>query len=243
MLSTLEKDLLESVKKLKKIDKDKELEKIPLSSVIAFHKNLEQSLHKSLDIVTKQNLFNSLTFFMSNELWNDYGIYGSKKKQTRNKSASNTYSRGRLLFIDFGQHNIGLEFSYEHIGIVLQDFGKLVTVVPVTSDRGQTFDPNIEKAVIRVKSSSYNQFENDSILLLHQIRSVGKNRIVKDLFKTIGKTPLMESVEKNILSTYTPFVNKSFNENIAELNKQIGEKELKIEKLTEKLKAAGIPTE
>lgn len=239
-MSTSEEQLLATIKNLKKNDKDKHLEKVKLSSIISFNNNLEKSFQKSLEAVKKQDLFNSLSFYMWNEIWNDYGIYGAKKEHKRNKFAGKNFSRGRLIFIDYGQHNIGREFSYEHIGVVLQDFGNLITVLPVTSDRGQTFDSRIEKSIIRVKSKDYNQFDNDSILLLHQIRSIDKNRIVKDLFKAIARTPLMEKIEENLVLTYSPYLNKKSEDTITALNTQIGEQNLRIDELEKILEANGI---
>jgi hypothetical protein len=178
---------------------------------------LDNTLKNSLEILQKISLKDTLEFSLWNDIWNQYGIYGNKKLEYRNNSASKSYSRGRILLIDFGHHNIGLEFSLEHMGVVLRDFDGLLEVVPITSDRGQTYTKIIENIIIRVKKDDYQQFKHDSILLVHQIHSIGRNRIVRDTGNSIAHSPLMELLEEKISRTYSPFAIKKLNNEIARL--------------------------
>ncbi|HYK74330.1 MAG TPA: type II toxin-antitoxin system PemK/MazF family toxin [Pseudoneobacillus sp.] len=224
--------LMENLKELKKIDdsKSKKIEKIKLIDILQLNDSIDKSLSKTKEIITKQSLLSSSFFLRSSETWNQYGIYGNKKNDKINHWAGKSYSRGKLLFIDYGQYNIGEEFSLEHMGIVIQDFGNdLITVLPVTTDRGQTYHKNIERSIIRVKSKDYSQFEHNSILLIHQIITVSKNRIIKELVKakTLKGTPLFEEIQERIVSSFAYDTHKG----IIELNSKLGEKELEIEKL------------
>lgn len=203
-------------------------ESLNVSDLGKFQSLLENSLSDSLNALKEVGLKDAFTFAQWNSLWNQYGIYGEKKRENRNNFSSKTYKRGRLLLIDFGEHNIGLEFSYKHIGVVLKDFGGLVMVAPVTTDRGQSYPSNVQNAVVRVKSEEYNQFDHDSVVLLHQISSVAKNRVIKDLFKTVSSTPLMVEIDETLMDLYSPYSRDEKNRN----ERESLEKDKKIQELS-----------
>lgn len=190
---------------------------------------LNKTFSDSFTNLQDNNLKQIVDFTLWNDFWNKYGIYGKNKKENRNTFSRKRYSRGRLLFIDYGHHNVGLEFSLSHIGIVLKDFGDLLEVLPVTSDKNQTYSRDIENTIIRVKKAQYNQFDDNSILLIHQIQSISKNRIIKDLFKSIKHTPLMEEIEEKIYSTYTPYLKSKMTNEFNRLNQIILAKEEEIQ--------------
>lgn len=214
----INKVLLQKI--LNNIEENK-LSNISIKTIEDVRIELESTIKTSLSLLYKTNLKEVIEFILWNDIWNQYGIYGTDKFKNRNNSSINSYSRGRLLLIDFGNHNIGLEFSLEHMGVVIRDFDGLLEVVPITSDHGQIYNKHIENVIIRIKKDEYPQFNNDSILLIHQIQSIGKNRIVRDIGQSIAFTPLMELLEEKISKTYSPFKMKNISEEINKLKKDI----------------------
>ncbi|OEF98949.1 hypothetical protein BHF71_10585 [Vulcanibacillus modesticaldus] len=219
-----------------KLEQNCEKLNLSLNDNFIINNELDRTINNSNEILKNLPLLDIINFISWNDVWNKYGIYGSKKQEQRNNFSSKSYSRGRLLLIDYGHHNIGLEFSYEHIGVVLKDFGNLILVLPVTSDRGKRYPSKIENTIIRVKSEEYNQFDNDSILLLHQITSIGKNRIIKDLFQNISRTELFKKVEEKLIQIYSPYVNKLNKDKVKEFEKLIKNQEDEIEKLRRQIR-------
>jgi mRNA-degrading endonuclease toxin of MazEF toxin-antitoxin module len=186
---------------------------------------VSQSLYLTLrDTRSKmknQTLRTSITFSLWNHLYNDYGIHGDKREQTKKPVCGKNYSRGRLLLIDFGHHNIGREFSYPHIGIVLANYYRMLIVAPVTSDEGKTYPPDIEKSIVHARCSEYSQFRKDSLILAHQIRVIDKNRVINDLHQTIAKTDLMKDVEEILMNTLSPYQSNEYQRRLEEKEQEV----------------------
>lgn len=219
------------LKKLQKRDDGEIFKTLSIASFTRMQTDLESSLEKTKEIMLGEEIINSIDFIIGNELWNQYGVYGNDKESDRNEFSSKTYSRWRMLNINYGHYKIGAEFAYDHIGIVLKDYGKVIKVLPVTTDRGKTFSKDIEEAIVRVKSSDYPQFKNDSILLVHQITTVSKNRIKSDLFNSISKSTLAQQVEANLYKLYSPYLKRLNDDEVVRLNREIDEKNKEIEEL------------
>ncbi|MET3505626.1 type II toxin-antitoxin system PemK/MazF family toxin [Halalkalibacter oceani] len=224
--------ILHTFENLTNKEKERLLKEFKVKSFVELHLKINESLKKTLNVIENQDLINASKFVRWNDDWNEYGIYGSKREVLK-EVASKTYSRGRILFIDFGHHNIGREFSHNHAGVVLKDFGSVIEVLPITSDKGKKFSSDIEKAIIRVKKADYNQFDNNSILLTHQIQSISKNRIIKDLHKTIAKTELMVQIEERLSFTYAPYYSKKQNDEINSLSEKVLQLEEEIRIMSE----------
>jgi hypothetical protein len=121
-----------------------------------------------------------IPFIFWNDFWNDCGIYGPNRDTAVRPQTSLRYSRGRKVFVDFGCSNIGKETSLPHPAFIIYNFAETAIVVPTTSDDGSTFTPEMESALIRCKGDKI-IFPNDTIINLHQIRVISKNRIIRDL--------------------------------------------------------------
>ncbi|MBS4191204.1 type II toxin-antitoxin system PemK/MazF family toxin [Bacillus sp. FJAT-49705] len=162
----------------------------------------------------------------------DYGTFGYKTHLIRkyNKDDGSefhfnqTFSRGKMLSIDFGVTNIGREFSLTHTGIVIADYTSMVVVVPLTSQNSINLDKvptNIKKTFIPVYKKDYPQLENDSYIQVHQIKSVSKNRITrKGIIGSLANTPIMEELEMALIKSHSPYANKLLQEQIDSLSKQ-----------------------
>ncbi|MFE8701082.1 type II toxin-antitoxin system PemK/MazF family toxin [Cytobacillus sp. FJAT-54145] len=127
----------------------------------------------------QQNVELMLPFVLWNDIWNRYGTFGTRRNQLRNGFSGRKYARGRKVFVDFG-YNIGREASMKHPAIVVAQFKELLIVAPETSDDGRPFSPDIEKVVIKCPKDG-SVFMKDTIVELHQLRCIAKNRIIKDL--------------------------------------------------------------
>lgn len=136
-------------------------------------------------------------------LWNDFlnrnGTLANKSNKTYNR-----YVWGEKVFVDFGMTNIQTELSYPHPAILLYNFANTAIVVPTTTDdKGTAFTSDIEECIIKVKSDN-RIFPNDSIINLHQICSVHKERIIKDLHVSV-KNFQMDDVEIDRLNSYEEY--------------------------------------
>lgn len=112
--------------------------------------------------------------------WNDfYNLSGTLSP--KNKKTQYRYKWGDKVFVDFGCSNIQTEISFPHPAIVLYNFANSVIVVPTTSDDSpNSFSSDIEEVIIKVQKDG-NIFPKDTVINLHQIKAVHKERIVSNL--------------------------------------------------------------
>lgn len=104
-----------------------------------------------------------------------------------------------MLSIDFGTSNIDRELALTHTGIVLADYTGMVIVVPITSQTSldlNKLSPDIKGDIIPILKKDYPQIENDSYILMHQLRCISKNRITKTgIIGSISNTKILEEIE------------------------------------------------
>ncbi|MFO1442793.1 type II toxin-antitoxin system PemK/MazF family toxin [Bacillus sp. Bva_UNVM-123] len=166
-----------------------------------------------------------------------YGTYGTKsgqvksfKKKNKNKEIvefdfNEQFSKGKLLSIDFGTSNIDRELSLTHTGIVLADYTGFVLVVPITSQSSLEFEnlaPDIQKDIIPIYKMDYNQIENNSYILIHQMRVVSKNRITKKgIIGSLAGTEIMKVIEDKLIKIIAFDYYNSQQEKILSLEKEI----------------------
>jgi mRNA-degrading endonuclease toxin of MazEF toxin-antitoxin module len=129
---------------------------------------------------------------IKNILWggllNRYGTLGFERERVRTfragteRFADRDYASGDLLSIDFGTNNMGYEFAYTHTGLVLNNFTSSVIAIPITSyeeGRLESKPQDIRESMMMLPKKRYPLLNNDSFLLMHEMRSVSKNRITK----------------------------------------------------------------
>ncbi|MBS5316793.1 MAG: type II toxin-antitoxin system PemK/MazF family toxin [Clostridiales bacterium] len=146
-----------------------------------FIKNqLRYTLNDTNRLMSKQEIISTIPYLFWNDFMNSYGIYADRRDQPANEKAKLRYARGRKVFVDFGCSSIGKETALPHPAFILYNFAETAIVVPTTSDDGSTFTPEMEKALIRCKGDM-KVFPHDTIINLHQIRVISKNRIINDL--------------------------------------------------------------
>ena len=182
-----------------------ERETILTRTVPEVERALSNTLQDTKNLLRNKAIGDVIEYTLSNHRWNEYGVYGPKQNENRTVLRGRKINRGRLIFIDFG-HNIGKELSLPHLGIVVGNFPKTVVVIPVRSDRGQPIEEDFKDAVIKVKSVDYPQFDNDSELMIHQIRNIDKNRILSDTGKSVSGTILMQQIEEAIYKSYAKYI-------------------------------------
>jgi hypothetical protein len=107
-------------------------------------------------------------------------------------------------------YGIDRELFKPHPAIVLSDFQEILVVVPTNSDDGTVFHHDIEKAIIRIPSDSTLPFGSrpifpkNTIINLHQIRHISKNRIRNDLYCNVKDYIVPQNVIKD-LNKYLPY--------------------------------------
>ncbi|GGG16575.1 type II toxin-antitoxin system PemK/MazF family toxin [Paenibacillus aceti] len=150
---------------------------------------LSETLQETEMLVKTFRLGESISFLLWNDLLNKHTLNGDDYDTYHLKNSHGKpirYARGRKVMINFG-YGIDRELFQPHPAIVLKDFQELIVVVPTTSDDGSEFNDEVKKAIIQVPSdrgwfpSRPPIFPRDTIINLHQVRVVSKNRVTSDL--------------------------------------------------------------
>lgn len=134
------------------------------------------TLNETTELLQKEKCKDTVPYILWNDFINKNGTLAPKSTRHYNR-----YTWGSKVFVDFGMTNIQTELSYPHPAILLYNFNNTAIVIPTTTDDKTTsFTDDIERAIIKVKSDGVN-FPNDSIINIHQICSIHKERIISDL--------------------------------------------------------------
>jgi PemK-like protein. len=205
-------------------------------------------LQDNYKMMSNQTIHKSLEFILDLASWHEYGIHGPKRAQKKTHAATLSYKKGDVVFVKLGTLNTGDELSYDHMGVVLGEYEKFIVIVPVTTNRGQNYYGEMGKSVIHIYKDGplCVGFQNDSTLVLHQIRSVHKNRIIRDLKFSIKGTALWKALEQKLASRFTSelveenekLVKKLKNQSKSELRLQRKKYEAHIALLEQQLAAA-----
>lgn len=168
---------------------------------------LRFTLSDTRSLLEGKDIESAIPFILWNDTWNKIGIYGSHRDSPIKPEASYRYARGRKVFVDFGV-NVGKETSIPHPAIVVYNFAETMIVVPTTSDDGSTFTDEMEDALIRCPADG-SIFPNNTIINLHQIRCIAKNRIISDLGCNVDNyilpNTIIDELNKRIGFNYIPY--------------------------------------
>lgn len=145
-------------------------------------------MQETEQLVKSYTLRESIPFLLWNDLLNKHTLGGTSYgtyRLTNPAGKPRRYSDGRKVLIDFG-YGLDRELFQPHPAIVLGDFGEILVVAPTESDDGRAALPDIEKALIRIPSDAAPGitrpiFPKNTIIKLHQIRHISKNRVKTDL--------------------------------------------------------------
>jgi len=187
------------------------------------------TLNETKSILRSKVMAESIPFILYNDLWNQYGVHGPKRNHNRTTLRGMKINRGRLVFVDFGS-NIGNEMSFPHPAVVVANHPGTITVVPMSSFKG-SIPAAIANTTIFVDSSVYRQFDRDTLLYVHQMRTVDKNRIVRDIRKSIAGTPLMEQLEELIARTVALNHTKKLDHEIDQLKNELAARDELLENI------------
>lgn len=243
-------------------------QKSNITTPVAKHHYLKSELENVLldtkNLVEPHTAKKVIPFILWQNMWNEFGFFGSQKDGKRRREATKKYSRGRKVFVDLG-YNISHEKSEPHPAIVLFNFVNLLVVIPTTSNDNSKItrmEQNIQKMDLVVPADGV-IFPKETILQLHQIRMISKNRIITDLgcsitdyipddswidrinteLKCPGLIPhgtnLLKVLEMKICAHYSPDV---FSQ-LLKLRKEIQELEEKYQTLSRQLEELGVPAE
>lgn len=157
------------------------------------------TLDETADLVQLSKCKDAVPYILWNDFVNRYGTLAPKTAKSYNR-----YVWGQKVFVDFGMHNIQTELSYPHPAILLYNLANTAIVVPkTTDDKATSFTRDIEESIIKVKSDG-SIFPNDTIINLHQICAVHKERILNDL-KCNVKNFIVDEAEIGRLNSYEQF--------------------------------------
>lgn len=183
--------------------------------VISLHKHLEkrrrQKLNNNYNRIEKafKNYKNILKLnndkFITLDRWleKESNIFIKETINNLNKKYPK-FKRGQIIKVDFGI-NIGSELSHTHFAIVLNSDDSLyndnITVIPITSKSGYKRIPigKILKEAIP-KTEKYNL---DCYAYLTQIKTISKNRILKNNINYICDKNILDLIDKNIINYLT----------------------------------------
>jgi hypothetical protein len=170
-------------------------------------------LQETEQLVKTFQLGESIQFLLCNDLLNKHTLNGPDYDTYTVTNPTGTaplrYAKGRKVLVDFG-YGIDRELFQPHPAIVLGDFQELLVVAPTNSDDGAVFHVDIKKAIIRVPNDDTKVpghrpiFPKDTIINLHQIRYVSKNRVHRDLYCNVNNY-IVPSDVINELNRYLPY--------------------------------------
>ncbi len=190
------KELLDTAGGSKKHLKCKNLTPIKLE--------LLESMDTTISSIKEKQCKDAIPYIMWNNFVNKNGTLADKSEPEYHR-----YVWGDKVFVDFGMTNIKTEISYPHPAIVLYNFPNTIIVVPTTSDdKIEPFKDEIEECIIKVKGDG-KIFKNDSIINLHQIKAIHKERIINNLRCNVKNFHLSdgEIIRLNSLENYKFFRN------------------------------------
>ena len=166
------------------------------------------TLNETTELIQKEKCKDVVPYILWNDFINQYGTLAPKVSGHYNR-----YTWGTKVFVDFGMTNVQTELSYPHPAIILYNFNNTVIVVPTTTDdKATSFTDDIEKSIIKVKSDG-SIFLNDSIINIHQICAVHKQRIISDLHCNV-KNYIMDSTEIDRLNSLSDYRLYQYNNNL-----------------------------
>ncbi|MCC3359374.1 type II toxin-antitoxin system PemK/MazF family toxin [Bacillus sp. REN16] len=137
--------------------------------------HLASVLNATTQLVEESKLKNGIPHLIFQDLWNEYSLFGPQYDSYDNGLPTRDYKRGEKVSIDFG---VGLdrELAFPHPAIVLYNFERMIIVVPTTSDDGNVLGSDMNPAIIRCQGDG-RIFLNDTLINLHHIRGISKNRV------------------------------------------------------------------
>lgn len=153
---------------------------------------LQKSLRETEGLVSSQNVGVSIPFIMGQDMWNRHSAFGTENGTFGEGLATDRYTRGAKVFVDFG-YGLDRELSGPHPAIILYNLKESVVVIPTSTDDGKPFAMDLRRTIIRCHSDG-TIFPSPTVLYLHQIRLVSKNRILKNLGCNVKGYQLADSV-------------------------------------------------
>lgn len=169
------------------------------------------TLNETTQLLQQCKCKDSVPYILWNDFVNQNGTLAPKSNQHYNR-----YVWGTKLFVNFGMTNIQTELSYPHPAILLYNLANTVIVVPTTTDdKSGAFTDDIEESIIKVKKDGV-IFPNDSIINIHQICAVHKERIINNLQCNV-KNFTLDTSEVDRLNMYEKYKIFSYGMNLLEV--------------------------
>ncbi len=126
-------------------------------------------------------------------------------------TCNNQLKIGDIYFADLGV-NYKPEFSYPHPVLILEFIGQMILIVPVTTSKitvEKAFHPEGNQAGERFYRfvNSENGFSEDSALILSEVRTISKGRLL-DYKGRIRNLDMIREIKNKIIEFYLPMNHK-----------------------------------
>lgn len=207
--------------------KNPKLKSLKANTIPAIKQELSNVFEDSKNIILNRTVEESCKYVLWQGILNDYGIFGCNRDDGRILHEivyyNQSYKYGDLLSIDFGTTNIGSEFAFTHTGLVLKDFGCFVIVIPITSYKDTDPDwltDDLKKIMPSILKKDCPIIRDDSYVLLHQIKSVSKNRITKKI-GNMSEYEIMKEIEGMVSKQLAPNIITEKDNEIKRLKEQL----------------------
>ena len=151
-----------------------------------------------------------------------------KKRSKSNSHRYRNYSKGTIVFVDFFG-NFGREYTYDHPAIVLKENGGLLVVAPITSNVNIYNDVDNYHIKLPAGISNLGNRRVNSTILLEQIRTISKNRVIKNQsFGRVSENKKLKEIDTAVIEYLAGF---SFNSIKQEMKDFISNKDAEIDSL------------
>lgn len=185
----------------------------------------KQQNSKSIKANTNDTVYDSFKLSISNviDALKDLSIYDmahwinniDRWIKNQNHENTQTYSRGRIVYLDLGAQNFRYEPSYTHPAIIIAENKNMVLIVPCSSKKYGKGLPGI------IDATSADGFSSNTGVQVDCLRWVHKNRIISAVGRAKGT--ILDKIDRHILDM-TPTYKKeiaALNATISQLNAQI----------------------
>ncbi|WP_258751299.1 type II toxin-antitoxin system PemK/MazF family toxin [Cytobacillus firmus] len=205
--------------------------------------HLDSVMNTTKQLLEDSQLRKGVPQLIYQDSWNQFSLFGPQYDNFATGLPSRDYKRGEKVLIEYGV-GFDRELAFPHPAIVLYNFETMLVVVPTTSDDGNVLGSDMTPAIIKCQGDG-TIFINDTLINLHHIRGVSKNRVrkflncnVKDYivnpvevrkvnqrfgfdFLSPTNSHLLDVIDAQLSLLVSPYVAKGIRNLRKELNKQI----------------------
>jgi len=149
--------------------------------------------------------------------------------KNHNNVNTRAYTRGQIVYVDFGHSNFGYELSFKHPCVVIYDGYNFMLVIPASTGRYNARSEFIFKC--------NNGFAKPSGLLLDKVGYISKSRVISSVVGTVD-SKTMDFIDDFVFQKYCGSKKNEVQKTVNDLLKSIQAKDQEIKNLNERLEKA-----